>query len=39
MTTRREFIRNTAVATAAAAAGMTLPGDAANIVTGAISLR
>src|SRR5688572_33250905 len=33
MTTRREFIRNTAVATAAAAAGMTLPGDAANIVT------
>ncbi len=33
MTTRREFIRNTAVATAAAASGMTLPGDAANIVT------
>ena len=33
MTTRREFIRNTAVATAAAAAGMSLPGDAANIVT------
>lgn len=33
MTTRREFIRNTAVATAAAAAGLSLPGDAANIVT------
>lgn len=33
MTTRREFIRNTAVATAAAAAGMSLPGDAANVIT------
>ncbi len=33
MTTRREFIRNTAVATAAAAAGISLPGDAANVVT------
>ncbi|UNK50875.1 periplasmic nitrate reductase subunit alpha [Lysobacter sp. S4-A87] len=33
MTTRREFIRNTAVTTAAAAAGMSLPGGAANIVT------
>src|SRR5688572_13105232 len=33
MTTRREFSRNTAVTTAAAAAGMSLPGGAANIVT------
>jgi len=30
--TRREFIRNTAVATAASAAGMTLPADATNIL-------
>jgi len=33
MTTRREFIRNTAVATAAAAAGIPLPGDTANVLT------
>jgi len=33
MTTRREFIRNSAVVTAAAAAGMSLPSDAANVVT------
>lgn len=33
MTTRRQFIRNSAVVTAAAAAGMSLPGDAANVVT------
>ncbi|UTA55344.1 periplasmic nitrate reductase subunit alpha [Lysobacter soli] len=33
MTTRREFIRNTAVATAAAAAGLPLPGDTANVLT------
>ncbi|MFC3550873.1 periplasmic nitrate reductase subunit alpha [Lysobacter cavernae] len=30
--TRREFIRNTAVATAATAAGLTLPSDAANVL-------
>jgi nitrate reductase NapA len=30
--TRREFIRNTAVATAASAAGMTLPTDATNVL-------
>ncbi|WP_206861724.1 periplasmic nitrate reductase subunit alpha [Lysobacter changpingensis] len=33
MTTRREFIRNTAVATAAAAAGLPLPGGTANVTT------
>ncbi|MCC8363732.1 periplasmic nitrate reductase subunit alpha [Lysobacter sp. A6] len=32
--TRREFIRNSAIATAAAAAGMTLPGDAQVVTEG-----
>ena len=33
MSTRREFIRNSAVATAAAAAGLPLAGDGSNLVT------
>jgi nitrate reductase (cytochrome) len=33
MTTRREFIRNTAVATAATAAGIALPGSAVNLTS------
>jgi len=32
-TTRRDFIRNTALATAAAAAGLPLPGGGSNVVT------